>query len=146
MRWMRPAILPFTLVALAGCATIVNGSKQTVSFMSEPPGATITVGGEFTSRTPVALPLGRGKDYTLLIQKEGYESQSSALNSSFSHWVQATLGNAWNWIIPGLIVDIVSGGAYEFDQQLMNFVLVKDKASSASPATEKKEPQPQWPS
>jgi hypothetical protein len=108
--------------------------------MSEPSGAVITVGGEFTSRTPVALPLGRGKDYTILIQKEGYETQSLTLKSSFSHWVQATLGNIWNWIIPGLIVDISSGGAYEFDQQLMNVVLVKSNDSSTSPTTEKKEP------
>lgn len=103
--------------------------------MSEPSGATITVGGEFTSRTPIALPLGRGKDYTIRIQKEGYESQTSTIKNSFTHWLQATLGNLWNWLIPGLIVDISSGGAYEFDQQLMNFELVKSNASSISPTT-----------
>lgn len=140
MRWIRFGILPLAFIALTGCATIVNSSKQNVSFMSEPSGAVITIGGEFTSRTPVALPLGRGKDYTILVQKEGYETQSLTLKSSFSHWVQATLGNIWNWIIPGLIVDISSGGAYEFDQQLVNAVLVKSKDSSTSPTTEKKEP------
>jgi hypothetical protein len=136
MRWVRLEILLFALVALTGCATITNGSKQTVSFMSEPSGATVTVGGEFTSRTPVAMPLGRGRDYTVMFKKEGYESQSLALKSSFSHGAQATLGNIWNWIIPGLIVDISSGGAYEFDQQLINAVLVKSNARSTSPTTD----------
>jgi hypothetical protein len=135
MRWVRLEILLFALVAMTGCATTINGSKQTVSFMSDPSGATVTVGGEFTSRTPVALPLGRGKDYEIMFQKEGYESQSLVLKSSFSHWGQATLGNIWNWIIPGLIVDTVSGGAYEFDQQLINSVLVKSNARSTSPTT-----------
>ena len=103
--------------------------------MSDPSGATVTVGGEFTSRTPVALPLGRGKDYEIMFQKEGYESQSLVLKSSFSHWGQAIFGNVLVWIIPGLIVDIVSGGAYEFDQQLINSVLVKSNARSTSPTT-----------
>lgn len=98
MRWVRFAILPFALVAMTGCATTINGSKQTVSFMSDPSGATVTVGGEFTSRTPVALPLGRGKDYEIMFQKEGYESQSLVLKSSFSHWGQAIFGK-WGYLL-----------------------------------------------
>ncbi len=99
---------------------MVNGSKQTVTLMSEPPGATVTIGGEFTTTTPAALPLTRGKDYQVLFQKEGYKDKTVLLKSSFTKWLQAILGNVWNYILPGLLVDIISGGAYEFDQVLIN--------------------------
>ena len=112
---------------LTSCATMVNGSKQTVTLMSEPSGATVTVGGEFTTKTPAALPLNRGKDYQVLFQKEGYKTQTVLLKSSFTHWLQSILGNAWNYIIPGLVVDMISGGAYEFDQVLINAQLDEDK-------------------
>ena len=112
---------------LTGCATIVNGLKQTVSLMSKPSGAVVMVGGEFTTRTPAALSLRRGRSYSLLFQKEGYKPQTLILQSSFSHWAQSLLGNIWNYILPGLIVDFISGGGYEFDQQLINCILVEDR-------------------
>lgn len=132
---MRRIILISLVAVIAnGCATIVNGSKQTVSLMSEPSGATITVGGEFTAETPTAMPLKRGKDYTILVKKEGYKSETLTLKSDFDHWVQATLGNIWNYIIPGMIVDAVSGGAYEFDRTLINVKLKRDETSQSTPA------------
>lgn len=124
---IKNVLLVILLLMLSGCATIVNGTKQTISFMSEPSGAEVTVGGEFTSRTPAALPLSRGKDYTAIFKKEGYESQTVIIKSSFDHVMKATLGNIWNYILPGLIVDAASGGAYEFNQQLINVILVKEK-------------------
>jgi len=132
MKTSLPVVLSMALVFLSSCATIVNGSKQTVSFMSEPSRATITVGGEFTTQTPAALPLKRGKDYLVLVQKDGYDTKTVTINSSFVHWVQATLGNVWNYILPGLVVDAISGGAYEFDQPLVNVILTKSVESGAS--------------
>lgn len=120
---MRKVLLLMFLIA--GCSTITNGTNQTISFLSEPTGAEVTVGGEFTSRTPVALPLARRKDYTVIFKKEGYDTQMIVLKSSFDHVIQATLGNLWNYILPGFIVDAVSGGAYEFNQTLINATLVK---------------------
>ena len=131
---MRKIILISLVAVFAnGCATIVNSSKQTVSFMSEPEGATVTVGGEFTAETPTAMPLKRGQDYTILVQKEGYKTESLNLNSGFDHWVQATLGNIWNYIIPGMIVDAASGGAYEFDRTLINVKLKRDETTQSKP-------------
>jgi len=130
VKMKRYSIIPTCLALfflLAGCATMINGSKQTVTLMSEPPGATVTVGGEFTTRTPAALPLTRGKDYQVLFQKEGYKDQTVLLKSSFAHWVQSILGNVWNYILPGLVIDIASGGAYEFDQVLINAQLEENK-------------------
>jgi len=80
------------------------------------------------------MPLKRGKDYTILVKKEGYKSETLTLKSDFDHWVQATLGNIWNYIIPGMIVDAVSGGAYEFDRTLINVKLKRDETSQSTPA------------
>ena len=109
-----------------GCATIVNGTEEIVSLQSEPSGATVTVSGVGTTHTPATLPLTRGKEYTIMFKKNGYKTQALVLKSRFEHWGEAIFGNTWNYE-SGLFVDIIYGGAYEFDNTLINCILEENK-------------------
>jgi hypothetical protein len=79
----------------------------------------------------------RGEDYTIQISKDGYQSQTTVVNSHFEHWLEATLGNIWNYIIPGLIVDAIDGRAESLDKKMVNVELQKkagdQKISQAVP-------------
>ena len=94
---------------LSGCATIVNDSQAPVTITSNPDGAKFIVSSGEQGITPATIDLKRGSDYTIEITKPGYQPQTQVLNSHFDHWLEATLGNIWNDIIPGLIVDAIDG-------------------------------------
>lgn len=116
----------FTAIIISifpGCATIVNDSQAPVTITSDPDGAKFIVSSGEQGVTPATIDLKRGSDYTIEITKPGYQTQTQVLNSHFDHWLEATLGNIWNYIIPGLIVDAIDGRAEEFDKKMIHVEL-----------------------
>jgi len=71
---IKIAFLAFILALIGGCATIVSGTTQEVSFQSNPEGAKVTVSGRVIGKTPVTLQLKREKGQSLAFEKEGYEA------------------------------------------------------------------------
>ena len=69
---MRHAILALTALALAGCATLVNGgADQEVAFDTAPTGASVAVAGVGSCTTPCSLSMFRNRDYTAVYTKQG---------------------------------------------------------------------------
>lgn len=81
-----------TLLVLAmvtsGCATIIDGSSQPVTFNSSPNGARIYVNGMDFGTTPLTISVKRSKTTMILAKKNGYEDQQLVLQ---------TKTNAWFW-------------------------------------------------
>jgi hypothetical protein len=99
--------LPFTLVS---CATIATGSKDNVSFVSNPEGATVTVGGRVIGKTPVTVSL-KPKSEAVTFEKEGYKPLSMQLETRMNGWFWG------NIVIGGLLgstTDGASGAAYKY--------------------------------
>jgi hypothetical protein len=97
---------------LSSCATLVNGTKQTVSFNSEPSGATVILvnkkGKETTiGNTPMVTSIPR-KTKKVKFSSEGFytETYDAYANASvhWLYWVDAICG-----LVPA-IVDISTGG------------------------------------
>ena len=77
-------VVGLPLLSLGGCATVLNGSHQTIHVETDPPGATVTVAGE-THTSPVDLVLKRSsKDLVVVIEKEGYVTRKIALERGAS--------------------------------------------------------------
>ena len=74
-----------TLILLAmvssGCATILDGSSQPVTFNSSPNGARIYVNGMEIGTTPLVMPVKRSKTTMILAKKNGYEDQQLVLQT-----------------------------------------------------------------
>ena len=135
--------LPFFFTALiisifSGCATIVNDSQAPVTITSNPDGAKFIVSSGEQGVTPATIDLKRGSDYTIEITKPGYQTQTQVLNSHFDHWLEATLGNIWNYIIPGLIVDAIDGRAEEFDKKMVHVELNQAQNQQIQPISKPK--------
>jgi hypothetical protein len=97
------------IAALSGCTLIVQGTSQSVTFTSEPPGATFTVAGQ-TATTPATLELPKD-DYQIAFRRSGYEDVSVELHRKMSAWF---LGS----ILMGVIassVDLATGAWKEFE-------------------------------
>lgn len=120
-----------TCSVLMGCGTIIHGSKQQVSFDSNPPGATVRLSDGTHLTTPQIAQLRRAQDHTVTIKKEGYEPERITINRDFN-WGATIFGNIL-WITPGVIVDVLAGGAWTLDPEHINVNLVAEKPKS--PAT-----------
>lgn len=111
MRWVRPVILPFALVALAGCASIVSGRTQEVSFASNPEGVTVTVNGRILGKTPLTINLQRQSGQSLIFSKDGYKTLSMELETSINGWFWG------NIVLGGLIgstTDGITGSVHKY--------------------------------
>ena len=76
----RLSILVLAMVA-SGCATIIDGSSQPVTFNSSPNGARIYVNGMELGTTPLTMAVKRSKTTMLMAKKNGYEDQSLMLQT-----------------------------------------------------------------
>lgn len=111
MRWVRFAILPFALVAMTGCATIVSGKNQEVSFTSNPEGVTVTVNGRVLGRTPLTANLQKKADQSLVFSRDGYKTLSMQLETTIDGWFWGNIA------VGGLIgssTDGINGSVYKY--------------------------------
>ncbi len=101
-----------TLVLLAGCATITDGPNQEVSLFSVPPGASVSIDGMPRGVTPTSVVLRKKQSHYVTFSKECYQpiEKDFVRNFRFGKWF---FGNFFVWEIPGMIIDLASGSAYE---------------------------------
>lgn len=94
---------------LTGCATITGGTRTNLSVDTDPEGATATV-GTVQCETPCMMSVARDAS-DIRLERDGYEPLSLELDKSFRA-VPTILGNII-WLIPGLAVDFIAGGAWD---------------------------------
>lgn len=94
---------------LSGCATITGGTTDDLRIETEPDEASARVGTS-QCETPCVMTVPR--DATdIHIEKDGYEPLDLEMEKSFRA-VPTILGNIL-WLVPGLAVDFLAGGAYD---------------------------------
>jgi hypothetical protein len=74
------------VLATSGCATVIDGSSQTVTFNSSPNGARIYANGIEIGTTPLITSLKRSKTTMILAKKNGYEDQQLSLQTKLNNW------------------------------------------------------------
>lgn len=127
---MRPArLLPLPLLALSlsACATIMHGTRQGVGIASTPTAATVTVNNVELGKTPLVADLRRKDNHTVTIALEGYHPYQTTLTRQTSGWV---FGNLVFGMLPGLVVDAVSGGIYRLTPEQVQAQLSRPSTSS----------------
>jgi hypothetical protein len=108
------------------CATIMHGSSQEVGISSQPTGATITVDGLSTGKTPVTAKLSRKDIHRVAITLEGYQPFEITTTRKTSGWVW---GNIVFGGLIGLAVDAITGGLYDVRPEQISGQLSKTGAS-----------------
>ena len=110
-------------VSMQGCASIVKGRNQEVTFKSEPDGATVTTGaGRTLGKTPMTILLEKqNAAQSITFEKEGYKSQTIAMTTTMSGWF---FGNIVLGGLIGSTTDGVTGAANEYSPNQFYVTLV----------------------
>ena len=97
------------LFLITGCATIIHGTTQDISVVTDPSGADLLVDGRERYKSPAKIILSRKNDHFIEITMDGYQKETVTIKSVLSGAV------AGNIIAGGLIgwgIDAASGGQY----------------------------------
>ncbi len=111
-----------SLVALSGCATIMEGTGQSIAISTNPAGATCTVDREGTrlgqvANTPGSIHIDKSKnDLSITCTKPGYATATIAQTPKF---VGTTFGNIILGGGIGAVVDASTGANYEYPAEIM---------------------------
>jgi len=117
----RPLLPLLACLVLPACATLVNGSKQTVTITTDPPGATcrLTRGNETLgaiAATPGSVQVSKSKnDINVVCEKNGYQNVAVSRSPSFGG---ATFGNILAGGVVGVVVDAASGANYSYPAEV----------------------------
>ena len=106
---------------VSGCATILHGTKETVSIVSQPPGAAgVIMPGEIKIQTPATVELHREQIYTVHLELPGYIAQNAYLTREVS---AVPYGNLVLGGVIGMIVDIEDGANFHLDPNPLEVTL-----------------------
>lgn len=113
-----------SLVITVGCASIMSGTSQKVTFNSHPSGAKVITHTGLTLVTPSTATLPKGKSISVRCEKEGYETQTQTIGTSLNGWF---FGNILFGGLIGMIIDIADGAMMNLDRDNVNFSLTPAK-------------------
>ena len=129
---MKIKILSIALICiyLSSCALVFKGTKQDVSFRSEPQRAEVYVNGIRMGETPLTLRLVTKQTYAIEFRREGYKPKSVQINNKVgAGWVvlDIVLG-----LVP-VVIDAATGAWYSLDQKNIDAVLEKQQKKPIDP-------------
>jgi hypothetical protein len=113
----------------SSCATIISGSKQNVSFASEPSSASVFIDEVEVGKTPFELKLERNNEHDVTIKLDGYQTYQTRLTKKFNAWY---IGNILIGGIIGLIVDPITGAIYNLSPKEINAQMNANTAFNTS--------------
>ncbi|HHT9160120.1 MAG TPA: PEGA domain-containing protein [Candidatus Brocadiaceae bacterium] len=107
MYWCFALIMAIGLF-MAGCASVIKGTSQTVTFDSNPEGAKVMIDGRPFGVTPLSVSLAKNKYSNITFEKEGYKSRSMVLGKQFD--AIALINIFWDLST----TDLITGAIYEY--------------------------------
>jgi len=107
---MKKILLGMVAVATLsfGSAGIISGTSQSISFNSEPEGASVLLDGQMKCKTPCTVSVKKNKFTNITFKKDGYKSQNVPLTTSFDS--VTLLDIFWDFST----TDLLTGAAYEY--------------------------------
>lgn len=123
-----------------GCATIITGSTQTMSFKSVPEIATITITNKkgekvHMGQTPATVTLKKSagffqpENYQVSFSKDGYQTQTMQVKSRLNGWY---FGNIiFGGLVGILVVDPMTGAMFTLSPKDVNAVLASNGIDTA---------------
>lgn len=112
------------MILVSGCATIINGNSETITFDSSPSGANVYIDGALVGKTPVSVTLKKNKKDTVMFKLDGHRTVTRELNKSFD--AVALLNIFWDLST----TDFITGAAMEYDPK--NYYIEMHKEESGS--------------
>jgi hypothetical protein len=122
----RSALFTALVVSLAGCCSIIHGTRQDVGISSAPTGAIVKIDNVPSGNTPVVAKLTRKDNHFVRVELSGYQPFDMTLTRSVSGWVW---GNIVFGGLIGLAVDAIDGAFYKLSPEQVSATLAANPAS-----------------
>jgi hypothetical protein len=136
VKLLSAASMGVALVLFTGCASIISGRHQAVTFTSSPDNAVVTVDGKQIGKTPITAQLDRkGGAQIVTLEKPGYKIVTFQLKATVNGWF---FGNLIFGGLFGSSTDSSTGAINAYSQDMFNFALTPLDASTPPPSTEVK--------
>jgi PEGA domain len=113
MKRIMACVLSLLLLFSSSCATLLKGTTDNMTVMSDPVGVKVTVNDEPRGTTPVSFTVPSKQDLNIHLSKDGYEPQDVYSPANF-RWGWE-LWSFVAWVIP-FVVDLSDGAAWGHDQ------------------------------
>jgi len=119
-------LLLITIALISGCATIFTGTKDRITFNSNPSGAVIYKDGVELCTTPCSYKVKRSiNDTDIEFKLDGYQTRLITLDKEFNIISIINLGNLLGWGI-----DALSGAVMKYDRKTYDITLSPNKTTS----------------
>lgn len=106
-------------IMISGCATILTGTKDTISFNSNPQGAVVYKDGVELCRTPCTIPVKRTlNNEDIEFKLDGYETRVFTLDKQFNVVSVINLGSLFGWAVDAATGSIVKYGKKAYDLEM----------------------------
>ncbi|WP_313584685.1 hypothetical protein [Acinetobacter variabilis] len=139
MKKLITASLIATSLTMTGCASIISGSTQTLTFKSVPEQASISIANKsgekvHTGVTPATVTLKRGNGffkpaaYDVTFKKEGFQTKTVQVTGTVNGWYIANI--IFGGLIGLLIVDPATGAMYTLNPSDINAVFEENQTAS----------------
>jgi len=109
------------LIFCTSCATVISGTKQSITFESSPSGAAVYLDGERVGVTPFTDKLKKNKYSSFRVELDGYETVSRTLGKDVD--LVALLSIFWDLGT----TDLATGSAWKYDRNSYYIELQKKK-------------------
>ena len=106
-----------SFVLLAGCATLISKTSESITIDSDPQQADVYIDGAMVGSTPLTLKLEKNKKDTVMVKKKGYKTVSRDLTKSYD---PVTLVSVF-WDLS--TTDFLTGAAMEYNPKAYFFEL-----------------------
>lgn len=147
MRGFNAAVILAASGLLPACATVVRGTEQDVSIISEPPEALARLSNGMSCTTPCKVDLDRSESVTVTISKPGYEPSETKIISKMrgSDYLLGIGGNVMVGGVVGAVIDGTNGALRSLEPSPLHVTLRPRGHMVAQPAvqTERTSPAPQ---
>lgn len=106
------AALSMLGLALSGCATIVNGTTQTLTVNTNVPGAQVSLNNVPIGVTPLIVSLRRGQEGVLSVQAPGYQPFQAPITKRINgiFFANILIGGTF-----GSTTDYITGAMYAYE-------------------------------
>ena len=129
-------LLVLATLLTTGCATIVRGTKQEMTFDSNPKGAQVFINDKMVGETPLTLKVDRKEKTKVIVKKEGYSEKSFSLETEEKMgWMIG--GNLISSGTTGTTTDLLSGAYLEYSPDSYYIDLVKSAELGEQPEDQK---------
>jgi uncharacterized protein YceK len=106
-------------IMTSGCATLLTGTKDTISFSSNPQGAVVYKDGVELCRTPCSIPVKRTLNTEdIEFKLDGYDTRLLTLDKKFNVVSVINLGSLFGWAVDAASGSLVKYGRKSYDLEM----------------------------